>query len=157
MKKLILAVLFLVIPTLVMAAGSVKVRCDRLSEDMVVVTFQCTGDATNGTIPDTALPVNDSYSNRCLEHVIGLYPYRVVISNTSAQTDVTDNSDVYLRYKSGSGEDLFNGKGVDQLDKDVTNYIRLTEFDPITAAPYLDVDNNSAVSSQYDIEITFVK
>jgi len=162
MKRTLFIVLFLIlIPSFVFAAGTVSQRNSPIKTDFGAtigweLTFTCTGDAANGTIPDGSNS-ETKVEPDILAELSGAYLYRVIITNTSAQADVTDDSDVY--FKTEEGTDLLNGQGVDRLDKDAENYIRLTNY-PVMVGDfgtcYIDVDNNSGASSVYTITLIFI-
>lgn len=155
MKKFILTffLIFSVI-SLCHAAGSCDLSYGQKTEYTAEIIWTCTGDATNGSIPDTT---SGSYSSLFKKYP---YAFRVWIENLSTDTDVTDNSDVYLYTTDTSkakSSDLMNGQGVDQLDADTTNYIRLNNFDPIHGQVILDVNNQSEASAVYRIRLVVSK
>ena len=140
----------------VFAAGECVVTSKEISgqyadEVGIELAYICTGDSVNGSIPDTSVPTD------IINKIRGMYLYRLITQNTSAQADVSDNSDVY--FKTEMGNDLLNGDGVDALDKDVENYVKLSSVEFMVDAmgtPYLDVDNNSGASCVYTITLIFV-
>ena len=154
MKKLLTLLILLAVPLIagsVFAAGTVTVTKDvtryvgsKPSVRTIVLT--CVGDATNGSIPDTTL-YNITGMSKPLP---GWYLLRVRVKSLTADADVSDNADVYIKE---DGTDLLNGQGVDQLDNATNNYIRLTAYDPIAENPVLDVDNQSEASGEYTVTL----
>lgn len=134
-------------------AGTVIVSWGRRTEQTAELVFSCTGDASDGSIPDTS---SGAYSSIFKKFP---FPIRCIIENTTAQTDVADNSDVYI-YEGepdNKGADILNGQGVDQLDADTRNYIRLNYSDPLMGPVTLDVDNQSEVSAEYTVTLILSK
>ena len=158
MRRLfVVLLLVLVMPALLWAAGAsvtqtinpIKTR----TGDVVGIeyTLTCTGDSVTGAISDT------DFTSGLQDEIEGMYLYRMIVTNTTTQADVTDDSDIYI--KTDLGNDLLNGDGVDRLDKDAENYVRLTYREIITddmGTLYLDVDGNSGASSVYTITLVFV-
>lgn len=155
-RLLIILTMILFMPAVLWAANAsvtqtinpIKTRTD----DVIGIeyTFTCTGDDATGAISNTDF-------GTLLSEIEGMYLYRMIVTNTTAQADVTDDSDIYI--KTDLGNDLLNGQGVDQLDKDAENYVRLTYYPIITddmGTLYLDVDNNSGASSVYTITLIFI-
>jgi len=152
MKKIIfglIAVLF--ICGITFGAGTVTQTTTDIANDVRIVTLDCSGNATGGAIPDTAFP--PAHSSKTLK---GYYLYRVIIDNNSGDNNVTDDSDVYI--KDPSGTDLLVANGIDQLDNQTRNYVRLTSFEPIiTEQLTLDVDNQSENAGSYTITLIFAR
>lgn len=153
MKKriLLLTIIALLLPAAALAAGTVTVTLAGTRDSHRWVKFTCVGDASNGTIPATTLTTEEM--RWLLED--GRYPYRLIVNNDSSWTGVTDNSDVYL--KDAGGHDFLNGQGVDQLDDDTYNYIRLTQYDPIIEALIFSVANQATASGAYTVVVVFTK
>ena len=141
---IIFAVLFMV--SNVWAAGTVTQSFSWITPNMAQLVFTCTGDAALATIPDT-----DTTDGR----IYGLYLYRVIVKNTTTQTDCTDDSDVYILDE--GAVDLLNGQGVDALDKDAENYIRLYRKDPVVGVLTLDVNSQDEASAVYTVTIILAK
>lgn len=138
------------------AAGDVNQRIYTDGSDLKRLVFTCTGDAADGTIPNTAIT--------SLRSIRDFYIRRVIIENLSTETDVTDDSDVYLRLNDvngdtdTSGADLLDGNGVDQLDADTSNFIKITDVEAITGrGATLIVSNQSAVSAVFYITIVLAR
>jgi len=148
MKKrlflVILGILFMV--SNVWAAGTAPQSFSWITPNMAQLVFTCTGDAADGTIPDT-----DTTDGR----IYGLYLYRVIVKNTTTQTDCTDDSDVYILDE--GAVDLLNGQGVDTLDKDAENYIRLYRKDPVIGPLTLDVNAQAEVSAVYTVTVILAR
>lgn len=142
-----MAVLFMALNAL--AAGTVTQALTKKGLFMRILVFTCTGDSSDGSISDT------DTTGVITGKIEGFYLYRIIIENTTSQTDTDDDADVYI--KDADGTDLLNGQGVDGLDKDVTNYIRLYRKDPVLGTLTLDVDNQSQVSAVYTITLIFAK
>lgn len=136
------------------AAGSCTISYGDMTKYTAEIIWTCTGDASDGTIPDTS---SGSHSSRFREFP---YAYRAWVENLSTDTDCTDNSDVYLYTTDSSGtkaNDILNGQGVDQLDADTVNYIRLNQYDEIHGPVILDVNNQAEVSAVYRVTLVISK
>ena len=155
MKKLILVLMMLLIPASAFGVAAVvtsKVEVYEASESdarFLALVFSCVGHSTGGAILDTAISEKDSMKIR------GWYVYRVIIENLAANASVTDDSDVYI--KDASGTDLLNGQGVDMLDDDTRNYVRLCRKDPVLGILTLDVDNQNVNSGKYTVTLILAK
>jgi hypothetical protein len=156
MKRVILtALLILALAGTSYAAGTVTVKYGKKTKLTAELIFECTGDAADGTIPDTSSAGKTSLFNEYP------YAYRVIIENLSTDTDVTANSDVYIYKTDSAGSksttDILGGDGVDQLDADTINDFELSEFTPLHGPVILDVDNQSAVSAGYRVILVLSK
>lgn len=160
MKRFLPILFFVSLIAISNAFAEGTVQQEVISDDPSLkrLVFNCTGDAYDGSIPNTAI------SPENLELIKGFYIRRVSIENTSSQTDVTDDSDVYFRlnYSDGSynanGDDYIGGQGVDQLDQDTTNFIRITNVEAITGpGASLVVANQDTASAQWTITFILVK
>jgi len=131
-------------------AGTVVLSSDKLyvgasgKYETRELTILCTGDASDGTIPDTNL-CSLVAADKPL-HGWGLCS----IETVPGATGPTDNSDVYL--KTANGTDILEGNGENMLDNAANNIIYpplipLIVFLTLT----LDVDNQSVNSAVYTI------
>ncbi|MBW1941124.1 MAG: hypothetical protein JRI28_07150 [Deltaproteobacteria bacterium] len=118
-------------------------RIKRLGPDLYEITLRCLGN------------IDDTIINPPGLQDMGLYLYRVIIENKSTWGTVTDNSDVYI--KDSMTTDLLNGQGVDQLDDDTRNYIRVNRKDPIISTLIIDVDNQAEADGVYEIKIILAR
>jgi hypothetical protein len=140
----------LVLSSLAEAAGTVTQELRKVGYRYHLV-FNCEGDSSDGSIPDTTVLQN--HYNKIKGRVI----YRVLVNNTTSQTDVTADSDVYIRDVSADstdtdgGNDLLDGQGVDSLDSDTKNRVTPSTYETIDELILLDVDNQSETSAQYTI------
>jgi hypothetical protein len=139
------------------AAGTVTATVEKFDINAITVIFTCTGDAVNGTVPDTltnAVSINGTSTN--IDRLIrDFFLYRVVVTNSTAQTDTDDNCDVY--FKDANGVDFMNGQGVDQLDHDTTNYLRMNQYDPVVGTMTLSTANQAQASAVWTIKLFFAK
>ena len=153
MKRLLIITLItaLLLPAAAMAAGTVTVDTGGDKFGHRWVKFSCVGDASNGTVPATTLTAEQT---RFLTE-LGRYPFRLIVTNAAADTSVTDNSDIYL--KDAAGHDYLNAQGVDALDDDTSNYIRLTQYDPIVEPLIFTTANQATASGVWTVQIIFVQ
>lgn len=150
--------LLAIVPTCAMGAGTVTAEVNKISNNVRTIVLTCTGDSSDGTIPDTStddMVDTDGDTVHASSFIEGFFLFRVVVENDSGDTDVTDDSDVYIKHADGT--DMLDGDGVDQLDDDTVNYIRLYEYDPVLDAITLDVDNQATASGVYTITLVFVR
>lgn len=147
----VLMIAALLLPAVAMAAGTVTVTTGGTRFGHRWINFHCVGDASNGTVPATTLTAEQTL----FLTEMGLYPFRLIVTNDSGDTSVTDNSDVYL--KDAGGQDFLNAQGVDALDDDTRNYIRLTQFDPVISPLVFTTVNQATVSGVWDVKIIFVQ
>ena len=111
----------------------------QVGPDLYTITLRCIGNISDTIIRPSGM------------ERMGLFLYRVVIENKSTWGTVTDDSDVYI--KDAMGTDLLNGQGVDALDDDTRNYIRLCRKDPIISSLILDVDNQAEAAGEFEITL----
>lgn len=144
MKKTALILLLLLLPGLAFAAGTVaESRGFYKRGDIVEVVLLCTGDGSDGSIPDTTIS----------EDVIGYYLYEVKI--VPGGTGPTDNADLYI--KDANSQDLLQGQGVNEVDNATSSHFQPLFYSMVNSALTLDVDNNSVNSSTYTIYLFFAK
>lgn len=163
MKKLLILFLMLalILPAVSMAAGTVVVSMERVDANTRRITFTCTGDAANGTIPATSTDSCTTAAGTAQDisaFLEGFYLYRMWNINLVADVACTATSDVYLKSNDGDGSaDHLSGDGVDQLDTDTTNYKRLSNYDLITGPVTYSVANQAAVGAQWSTVFELVK
>jgi hypothetical protein len=162
-KRLILAILAVLLVSFnVMAAGTVTVAFEEFPKtNFATLTFTCTGDASDGTIPATSTDncTTDAGAGQDISSSLyGYYFHRMINYNLTSQTDCTANSDVYIKDNSGDGSyDLIGGDGVDELDNDTTNGKRLNSYDSIIGPITYSVANQSATSAEWVTIFVLVK
>ena len=120
MKKLIIA-LVLVLISSVAWSQETMVTVDKGSYAidgslLRTITLLCTTD-TDGSF--TYQLTEDQF-----HFIKGWLIIEVRVSNSTAQTDPTANSDLYFRLEAGGSFDLLHAAGVDEVDNDVVNSIR---------------------------------
>jgi hypothetical protein len=139
------------------AAGTVTATVEKFGVNAITLIFTCTGDSVNGSVPDTltnAVSIGGTSTN--IDSMIrDFYLYRVVVSNSTAQTDTDDDCDVY--FKDAYAIDFMNGQGVDQLDHDTTNYLRMNQYDPVIGTMTLSTANQGQASAVWTIKLFFAK
>lgn len=150
-KTTILTIIFLAFAVNVYAAGSCTVKRGLQTNYTAEIVWECTGDSADGSIPNTP-------ASSVLSGLLQKFPYTlaVTIENLSTDTSVTDNSDVYLYDKSSGGADLFEGDGVDQLDDDTRNFVRLTP-NPLPRNIWLGVSNQATASGEYTVTLVITR
>jgi hypothetical protein len=177
MKRLLLCVLFAIfIPAHVFAAGSVtQTGLTRLADtsgwgtpsETYTITFTCTGDASDGTIPNT----DTNAANTAL--IKGLYLYQVIAYPTSGGT-APDAADVMIYDANGmdllgsvdGGTTPYAGANLIHATLSQTCFpsmylVKTTShvnyFPIVTGALTLDVDNQGTNSANWTIVLVFVK
>jgi len=158
MKKLIAlftTLIVLMFTANVMAVGEVEqtiMEVGRGDNKVVSVKFSCTGDASDGSIPDTDIRAD------ILSYISGWFLDIIVVNPGSVAPTV--DSDVYIDDE--DEVDLLNGNGVDLLHNTaakacVPNTDGQNKRQPIRGTVTLDVDNQSVNSATYDIILVFVQ
>jgi hypothetical protein len=151
MKKLALIICLLFASAGVsLADGSCVVSAGYWSDLTAEIVWTCTGDSSNGSIPNTSAGYFSSLFKK--------YPYTLslVVESLAADANVTNDSDVYLYDKLSGGADILEGDGVDQLDDSTRNFIRLTP-NPVNGQVWLGVANQSGASGVYKVILTVTK
>lgn len=147
-KVLFLAlVLSLIVSGSVLADGTVTetvTKYLRGDSRYVEVLFTCVGDASDGTIPDTAM----SFSAK------GWYLYNVEVDPGATAPDAAD-----VLIKNAAGRDLLDGLGTNLIHATATQSLSdsMPFFELITGALTLDVDNQATVSATYTVKLTFIQ
>jgi hypothetical protein len=174
MKKILLIALALALlfPSSLWAAGSCTqtvtnypvATLSNPNPIMKSVTFACTGDASNGSIPDTDISAGN------LESIIGMYLYGV-FANPTARGTAPDAADVFLLDKT-TGEDYLGSADAGTTANKGANLIHATLpkstmpysyymsnwfYFPIRRTLTLRVANQATVSANYTIELVFVR
>lgn len=167
MKKIILAItlcLLLISPSLIYAAGSCTQTPYQLSSGIVKVVFLCTGDAVDGSIPNTAI---DTATSTLL---VGNYYLYTVSAYPTAGGPAPDAADVFIL--DASGEDLLGSvdggttanKGANLIHATLkkttwpySHYLSLHYFPSVLNALTLKVSNQATAGAKYTIELIFVR
>jgi hypothetical protein len=168
MKKLLQFMVIgmvLLMTTQAFSAGSVTVSGETRGRygELYVVTMTCTGDAANGSIPNTAIPT------AVMSEIIGKYLYTVTAFPTSGGT-APDAADVFIL--DANGEDLLGSadggttanKGANLIHATLkyttlpfSTYLGSPYFPAVVNALTLKVSNQATASADYTIELVFVK
>ncbi len=133
----------------------------KVSGDSIVrvLTFSCTANTGDATIPDTTVDSNNLQLLKgwklCLVNLVGNH----------AGTEPKEDCDVYL-YQAAGGVtkaiDLLGGNGVDELDNTVNKTIpplvdSVAACQPILGSTVtLDVDGNDVNSATFTVEAIFM-
>ena len=158
MKKIIVLItlaLVLIIPGMVFAAGSCTQTITEHNSVQMSVTFSCTGDAADGTIPDTDTATTDA-NGKILNATLtqGWYLHDV---KTVPGATAPDAADVLI--KDTDGLDLLDGLGTNLIH--ATNPQSMGDsmpfYPPVTGVLTLDVNNQDTVSATYTVELKFGK
>jgi hypothetical protein len=174
MKKLTLLIMALALAfstSSLWAAGS----CTQTVTDIPTVTlskptppirvlkFACTGDASNGSIPNTVINSGN------LESIYGAYLYTVSAYPTSGGT-APDAADVFIL--DANGEDLLGSvdggttanKGANLIHATLkkttfpySHYLSSAYFPAVVNALTLKVSNQATASANYTIELIFAR
>ena len=164
MKKMFVSlIVFLLIPSLLFAAGSCTQTARSYTGGLVVITFVCTGDASNGSIPNTAI----SAANMAL--IEGKYYLYTVQAYPTASGTPPDAADVFIL--DGNGMDLLGsadmvtaGKGLNLIHATLPKETLLYNYHnssyyapPVRNALTLKVANQATVSANYTVELVFAR
>lgn len=157
MKKyiaIIITVIMLMASNLWAAGSCTQTLSDTANPIMKKLTFVCTGDATDGSIPNTDI----SAAN--IAALEGFYLYMVSAYPTSGGT-APDAADVTILQGT---YDVLGGKGVNLIHasnrQDVypySLYMTTWRYWPITTTLTLAVANQATISANYTIELIFVR
>lgn len=167
MKRLALIIalcLAIALPSSLWAAGSCTQTPYQFTGGFVRVVMACTGDAANGSIPDTAL------SSDITALIAGThYLYSVSAYPTSGGT-APDAADVFVL--DANGEDLLGSvdggttanKGLNLIHATLKKttlpysaYLSAHYYPGVTGALTLKVLNQATVSANYTIELLFAR
>jgi len=168
MKRLLLIaalVAALVLPAELWAAGSCSQALTRIGYqgNVKVVKFLCTGDASDGSIPNTAIATAN------MTEVKGMYLYTVSAYPTSGGT-APDAADVFIL--DAAGEDLLGSadggttanKGANLIHATLKKttlpysyYLSQAYFPAVTSGLTLKVSNQATHSANYTIEMVFAR
>lgn len=158
MKRLLLgiiAVLMIALPVMVQAAGSCTQNPAQYTGGFVKVAFVCTGDAANGSVPDTAF----SAANMAL--ILGTHYLMSVTTYPTADGTAPDAADVQLTMY---GMDLLGGKGVNLIHATNTQdtlpystFMGMYRYPGIVGTLTQKVANQATASADFTIEYLFVR
>lgn len=166
MKKILCVLLVMLLwASCAWAAGSCTQSGAWEGRDASIYTvkFACTGDSSNGSIPNTAL------SSLYLKEIIGLYLFTVSAYPTSGGT-APDAADVFIL--DGGGEDLLGSADGGTTANKGANLIHATLkkttypysyqagafwFPAINTGLTLKVASQATASANYTIELVFVR
>jgi hypothetical protein len=144
-------------------AGSCVQSFTRLLEGVYVVKLVCTGDSTDGSLPDTTI---SSYYTSSLK---GFYLYTISAYPTSGGT-APDAADVFVL--DAAGEDLLGSadggttanKGANLIHATLKKttmpysyYLSNAYFPSVVGSLVVRVANQSTISANYTIELVFAK
>ena len=163
MKKLILTILFLILPVFCFAAGSSHtVTSDKIYRNketgskLRVITCSFTADDTNASVPDLTLNASTTNIN---SPIIGWWAYKIRADGDHAGTEPTDDT-VDMTINEG-GKDLLNGNGTNIFDQDDETE-KLFEVDglevmqPCTGTWTISIANNAVNEATVTYEIIFI-
>lgn len=121
---------------------------------MKTIKFVCTGDAANGSIPNTAISAAN-YSE-----IDGYYLYMVSAYPTAGGT-APDAADVTILH---GAYDVLGGKGANLIHATATQdvipystFMSSYRYWPVTGILILAVANQATNSANYTVELTFVR
>lgn len=149
-KIVILALLALLIPSVLFAAGTVTQRLDGIGRDMWKLTFTCTGDSSDGSFPATDISATN------MAYLEG--KYLVKVTTNPGTTAPTDNYDITIT--DANGVDIMGGT---LANRDTSNseealpYIGGVAYGPtpIPGTLTLNITNNSVNSAGIVVELIF--
>ena len=158
-KSFITAIFLLLFSVNAFAAGSCTQSLSSFPDTMYppamyVLKFVCTGDAVNGSIPDT--PITATTANS----LYGMYFYTAVAYPTSGG-ETPDAADVTVTMQ---GRDLLGGKGVNLIHATATQstapyntFSSVYEYTAIIDTLTVAVANQATASANYTIDLVFAR
>ncbi|MEN6623611.1 MAG: hypothetical protein ABFD50_18955 [Smithella sp.] len=162
MKKIFLAIiiLFFLTGNLFAAPGSCKQFPETTTDGFVVVKILCTGDSSNGSIPNTTIAIDTM--GKLFLYTVSAYP--------TAGGTAPDAADVFIL--DANGEDLLGSvdggttanKGANLIHATLkkttmpySGYLSQIYFAPVTGILTLKVANQATASANYTIELVFTR
>jgi hypothetical protein len=166
MKKIIIAIILAVMlmASNAYAAGSCAETIADYPGSFVIVKLACTGDAANGSIPNTAI------STAAITLLTGKYYLYTVSAYPTSGGTAPDAADVFIL--DGSGEDLLGSADGGTTANKGANLIHATLkkttypysyhssafwYPAIVSGLTLKVSNQATNSANYTIELVFVR
>lgn len=148
MKKLLIAILILLLPVSVSAADYMYQNpVVPLNENMRLLKIQCKGAAPPNTTTDT-------YNTRM---ITGWYLIKIIADPGATQPDAAD-----VLIKDTGGEDMLEGDGTNLIHATATQSIYPADVNnlhirgiPILGAIIIDVDNQGTADALYDVILVF--
>jgi len=162
MKKILLSLLFLLIAQSAWSAGSCTQTATRMPDGFYSVKFICTGDSSNGSIPNTAI------SNASMGVISGSHWLYTVSAYPTSGGTAPDAADVFIL--DANGEDLLGSvdggttakKGLNLIHATLknstfpfSNFMQRYYFPPVTGVLTLKVLNQATPSPNYTVELVF--
>ena len=133
-------------------AGTVTQKLNRIGSNIRTVVFTCTGDAADGSIPDTDVIASS------MADLVGMYLYSATAWPTADGT-APDAADVQILM---NGEDLLGAKGVNLIHATATQstepysaFMTAYRYPLVTSTLTLKVENQETASADYTIELVF--
>ena len=166
MKKILFAIILaaLFLPSLSLAAGSCTQSVSAYTGGYVIVKLACTGDSTDGSIPNTAI------ATAAMDLITGTHYLYTVSAYPTADGTAPDAADVFIL--DANGEDLLGStdggttanKGANLIHATLkkttlpyTHHLNAAYFPAITNALTLKTANQETASANYTIELVFVR
>jgi hypothetical protein len=154
MKKIILTILaLLLLPSMLYAAGSCTETIKNYTGGMVIVSFACTGDSANGSIPAKA------FSAAAMALIEGTHWLAQVKVYPTTGGTAPDAADVTVTM---NGMDLLGGKGVNLIHATATqdtlpysSFMALYRYPPVTDTITTAVANQGTGSANWTIDHIF--
>ena len=143
-----MAIAFLFMVQNAFAAGSCTQSASQVDDHTRTVTFSCTGDAANGSIPDT--PTNTANTT----FITGWYFYNIEVDPGATAPDAAD-----VLIKNAAGRDLLDGLGTNRIHATATQSMSdsMPFFEAVEGALTLDVNSQATASALYTVKLIFVK
>ena len=166
MKKIIFAIILaaMLMASNLYAAGSCTQKANYNTNDAIIVIFTCTGDASDGSIPDTAI------NNETIASLKGKYYLYTVTAYPTSGGTAPDAADVFVL--DANGEDLLGSadggttanKGENLIHATLKKttipysyYLSSYYFPLVNNVSTLRVSSQATASAEYTIELTFVR
>ncbi len=165
MKKVfaLIVCLAILIPSIAFSAGTVTVTRKAVVPQFVEqVIFTCTGDGSNGSIPNTSI------TQEILRYINGMYLYCITAYPTSGGT-APDAADVFILNAQsedllGSADNSTAGNGANLIHATLSRttlpklYLPAVNFYPVVNGILtLQVSNQATNDANYTVVLTFVK
>lgn len=157
MKKIFIASLIIAffLPVSALAAGSCTESVKQYTGGFVAISLACTGDATNGSVPNTSL------SASALALIQGTHYLFMVSAYPTSGGTAPDAADITIL---DGTYDVLGGKGVNLIHATArqdtypySTFISNWRYWPITGGLTLAVANQSTASANFTIEMVFTR
>ena len=166
MKKLFYLILILFVPVLAFADGTVTQTAARVSSHVRTLTFVCTGDASDGSVPNTDTnTANTAFIQGWYLYKVEAFPTSGGVAPDAASVMIWDDGGLDLL---GSEDNLTAYAGLNLVHAASKRAclgniylpragLHANYHDPIKSALTIHVADQSTASAEYTLVLTFVR